>query len=442
MVVLSKEEQAALLTWIEQNIKDYCKDQNPKILSNYIKALVMRQASRQSMVALLREFIDDSSEPFVDKLEDRLKRRDFSVDRPTEMSIAQAPKPNTAPTRVQEMSPASSSSSSSESEERPKRRRKHHHRRHKSRSRRHRSRHDSNSDSSDEDSSTSEERSDAEQKRREHDTSRLRERKESSARRTSSDVKPEGSRGAGGMREMESSDSDVETKRQKEWRRPRRSSLGEQTTKRARDSNSMRRQRDSEGEIERRAVRSREPEPKPEPKLVERQHYVVCVPGLAENLNTIGGILREFSRFGEIIAVQENREKGYALVEFANLYAAFKAVRSTRVFFSNEYIRPFFAVPIGDQELRATEAEYKRRKEFAEELNRKRLEQKRLWQAQQKINDMTEEELLTEMVAIQEKKIKEFEQSTDAAERDMIKNEIDSLSSMIDMLAHGVLSAT
>ena len=430
MVVLSKEEQAALLMWIEQNIKDYCKDQNPKILSNYIKALVMRQASRQSMIALLREFIDDSSEPFVDKLEDHLKRRDFSIDRPTEASILQAPKLTPTLTQAKEPTPESSSSSSSESEERPKRKRKHRHRHHKSRSRRHRSRHTSDSDSSDEDSSSSDEDSDAEQKRP---------RRRESSRRTSSEAKPDGTKRSRRLRARESSDSDVETK---EWKRPRRTFI-EQTS--ARDSRKQRARRDnsdSERETERRSVRIREPEPKPEPKLVERQHYVVCVPGLAENLNTIGGILREFSRFGEIIAVQENREKGYALIEYANLYAAFKAVRSTRVFFNNEYIRPFFAVPVGDEELRATEAEYKRRKEFAEELNRKRLEQKRLWQAQQKINGMNEEELLSEMVAIQEKKIKEFEQSTDASERDMIKNEIESLSSMIDMLAHGVLSTT
>lgn len=381
MVVLSKEEQVALMAWIEQNIASYCKDQNPKILSNYIKALVMRQASRQSMIALLKEFISESSEPFVDKLEDHIKRRDFSVDKTVPPPQLNPPCPVTPPEQKQE----SPESTSSESEERPKRKHRHRHKHSTSRSHRHRSRH--HSDSTD-DSDSSDTSSDS------PPISKSRHRSRSPKRDTHS------------------------TRRDRE-----------RHTRRSSDSGTMRKT-DSR----------REPTKSPNPELSERKHYVVCVPGLTENLNTIGGILKEFSRFGEILAVQENHEKGYALIEFANLYSAFRATNSIHQFFNNQYIRPFLAVKVSESELAAVQAEYQRRKEFAEELKRRKVEERRIAAERRKVSEMTEEELFREMIKTQEQKIKEFELSIDPVERETIRSEIESLSDMIDVLAQTVLT--
>lgn len=368
------------MTWIEQNIAGYCKDQNPKILSNYIKALVMRQASRQSMIALLKEFINESSEPFVDKLEDHIKRRDFAVDKTVPPPQINPPRPVTPPEQKPE-SPESTSTSS-ESEERPKHKHRHRHKHSTSRSHRHRSHHQSDS-TDDSDSSD-----------------------------TSSDSPPI-------SKSRRRSRSPKRDRRDRERRRTRRSS----------DSDAMRK-----SDSHRKRTKS------PNPELSERKHYVICVPGLTDNLNTIGGILKEFSRFGEILAVQENHEKGYALIEFANLYSAFRATDSMHQFFNNQYIRPFLAVQVSERELAAVQAEYERRKEFAEELKRRKIEERRIAAERRKVSEMTEEELFREMIKTQERKIKEFELSIDPVERETIRSEIESLSDMIDVLAQTVLS--
>ena len=368
------------MTWIEQNIAGYCKDQNPKILSNYIKALVMRQASRQSMIALLKEFINESSEPFVDKLEDHIKRRDFAVDKIVPPPQINPPRPVTPPEQKPE-SPESTSTSS-ESEERPKHKPRHRHKHSTSRSHRHRSHHQSDS-TDDSDSSD-----------------------------TSSDSPPI-------SKSRRRSRSPKRDRRDRERRRTRRSSDSDASWK----SDSRRKRTKS-----------------PNPELSERKHYVVCVPGLTDNLNTIGGILKEFSRFGEILAVQENHEKGYALIEFANLYSAVRATDSMHQFFNNQYIRPFLAVQVSERELAAVHAEYQRRKEFAEELKRRKIEERRIAAERRKVSEMTEEELFREMIKTQERKMKEFELSIDPVERETIRSEIESLSDMIDVLAQTVLS--
>lgn len=76
---LSSQEVEGLLKWIEYHIKGYENEQNPQLLASYIKSLIVRQASQQRMVAVLRDFMDDKAEDFVDLLQEHLKTKDFSI---------------------------------------------------------------------------------------------------------------------------------------------------------------------------------------------------------------------------------------------------------------------------------------------------------------------------------------------------------------------------
>jgi len=184
----------------------------------------------------------------------------------------------------------------------------------------------------------------------------------------------------------------------------------------------------------------------PGPVVEAGPRYIVCVPGLAENLNSIGSLWNEFGSFGEIVGMQENRKRGYALIEFADLYAAFKVVSARRSFFSNEFIRPFFAVPLDEAALEVVKVEHARRKAYSEELERQKREPPprppQPPPPSPRLDDKAREKaLLNEMIRMQEEMINLFEATSDEAEQARLKTEIDSMSSVIDVLAQRVIHA-
>ena len=149
----SRTGQIALATWIEDNLHGYTNDQDIKILSNYVKTLVMRKASRHSMIAILKEFIDGHQIEFVDKLEQYLKNRNSE----SQKSVASPPISSVVPEPQAPAKPESEAndSDSSSSEYSDHHRRRHRHRHHKSRHshddhRKHRHRRHRRSSSSDE----------------------------------------------------------------------------------------------------------------------------------------------------------------------------------------------------------------------------------------------------------------------------------------------------
>jgi hypothetical protein len=151
-------------------------------------------------------------------------------------------------------------------------------------------------------------------------------------------------------------------------------------------------------------------------------HYIVCVPGLPDNLNSVGQVLHEFCTFGEILAIQENHAKGYALIEFADLYAAYKVVNSKRRFFSNEFARPFFAVAIDRGELEAVRQEHTRRKEVAVT-------------PAPRSSGGEEIELLTEMMHTHQRKWQELQTCQNETAREILQDEITTLKQMMDILS-------
>ncbi|KAK8863573.1 hypothetical protein M9Y10_011259 [Tritrichomonas musculus] len=76
---LSPKEVEGLVKWIEYHLKGYENEQNPQILAIYIKSLILRKTTQQRMVAVLREFMDDKAEDFVNMLEHHLQTRDFTI---------------------------------------------------------------------------------------------------------------------------------------------------------------------------------------------------------------------------------------------------------------------------------------------------------------------------------------------------------------------------
>jgi hypothetical protein len=169
-----------------------------------------------------------------------------------------------------------------------------------------------------------------------------------------------------------------------------------------------------------------------------RPRYILCIPGLSENLNSISQIWKEFCRFGEILAIQEHRDKGYALIELADLYSAYEIVNCKRRFFSNEFVRPFFAVDIDERELESAAQEHQRKKAAA--IKRNSDAQRFLDDCGKRSGDdeVDEEGLLDEMIETVQKKLSEYE-SGDERIKSVLREEIDTLNEMIDVLAKDIL---
>ncbi|OHT17080.1 hypothetical protein TRFO_41311 [Tritrichomonas foetus] len=86
MIILTQEQKEELVRWIEFHLKGYENGQNPHILANYIKTLILRDASQQCMISMLRDFMEDRAEEFVILLNQHLKTKDFSIPYDDEIS--------------------------------------------------------------------------------------------------------------------------------------------------------------------------------------------------------------------------------------------------------------------------------------------------------------------------------------------------------------------
>jgi hypothetical protein len=164
-------------------------------------------------------------------------------------------------------------------------------------------------------------------------------------------------------------------------------------------------------------------------------------------MNVVGQILKEFCPFGAILAIQENQQKHYALIEFADLYDAFKVVNSKRRFFSNEFARPFFAVDVDEAELAAVRAEYRARKDLLKPKPDPNPPEVDDWGLDVQVEETADAEgelnpnrLLTDMLEAQERKIVELENCQDPGQRMALQEQIDNLSHMLDMVAETLLA--
>ena len=165
---------------------------------------------------------------------------------------------------------------------------------------------------------------------------------------------------------------------------------------------------------------------------VKSQHFIVCIAGLSENLNSVSSLFKEFNRFGRILAIQKNIKMNYALIEYADLESCYRVVNSKSNFFNSKSIKADYAFNPDIETLCSLDHEHYARIENAIQKT-KQIEIIRTIKKQETLqkNDTILVDLYIEKC---ENKIKEYEKCNDPKIKEILKKEIEYYTSRAENL--------
>lgn len=417
-MILTRAEEEQMLAWIVHMLTTRFKsDQKPKMLGDYIKSLVLRDATKETMISSLSDFMGSNARPFVELLLAQLNNKDFYLEGVATsqlLSTSSTTKPpRESNVKVEEKKPdiivqilskpvkeksfhiknetnKESSEESDPSESSGKNIKKIKQKSLKGGQDDHRS-----DDGSDENKKP---RSYSKSRHHRHSSHNNQSKSRSNSRRSSRKDKSD----------SESSDSDDSEQEHKHRRHKHR----RRSESKQRKSSEEKSYIDTEFSDELKEIPTQE-------------KYILFIAGLEPNLNKLTRLFRAFNRFGKILAVEECPKRRGAFIQFADLSSAYRAVNSQKPFFGNPLIKVDYAVPPNPEAIAAIKAEQERMKQLA------------LDRSQGKQQDAAE--LLDEMIQTLEKKIMAFDTEEDLIKKEQLKENIDTLSSMVDQLAQDVL---
>lgn len=422
-MILTPNEQEALSAWLSHDIQER-KYPNPPVLMKYVRSLILRDANKQSMISYLKDFMGPTVEDFVTNLQDRLTRKDFTFSSapppppPTPVKIepvlkavkaepvvkAEPSKPITiqsVPTSSRISRPPSMPAQTQQKtvKTEPK---------------------------TEKQEVKSEYKPKPQQIKQEPVQT-----KEKQIEKT--DKKEKKSKPA-------FKDLPVDKNQQKKDDQYLRGMMALQPPRYIPSSRLFSDVSDEE------TIETEETETK---EIAPPQRYIIFCAGLEGSAKSINFIFKKFTKYGRILAIEENSDLKVCFIEFDELISAFKAVHANpSKVFGNKFIKIDYAFDPNPEALDALQKEYEERKaaSIARQKEMQEMQAAKQQQLQeaaaaaaehatdQQTND-EESELLDELLKTMQEKIIEFEKCTDEANKAQIKEEIQVLSSMMEELA-------
>jgi hypothetical protein len=380
---LTEAEQQALVVWVQHRVLEMQTRSDTKVLANYVKALVSRDVPPGKLKAILSEFVGPQAGTFVDELQLRLEKRDFTI------QPATAPPPPPAPARPAPARPPAPPAPAEPPPAPPK----------------------SPSPPARPLSPPAEPPSPPAKP------------PSPPPKAPTAPAKPPAKPPAAPAKpppDSEVSDRDSEPRsppriaspgpppRRGKWagyEAPRR----RRARRRDFDSDLSEAEEKSQTEIE---VEMMEPPPR----------YVIYVAGLEPNLNSISHLYTQFQKFGQIITIETILSENVAFIEFADLLSAFKAVVAKKNPLNNSFIKIGYAFDPDQQDLEALEAERQRRKVKCNEVKKK--------EATEDDENRFMDDLLEKMTLL----INQMEAETDPVKKEGLRRTLDELNSIASEL--------
>ena len=162
--------------------------------------------------------------------------------------------------------------------------------------------------------------------------------------------------------------------------------------------------------------------------------YIIFIAGIDRNNSSILTLFGIFTKYGRILAIEVDEDEKVAYIEFEELLSAFKAIKAhnKKNLFKNSFVQVDYAIIPDPEKLANLETEYNKRKQQRQEKKQQMLQQqleqqKKESEAQMNANEeiLEEEDQINKDIIQRIKDTKELiKNCTDPAQMEELKNKL------------------